>query len=300
MYKYIFYKIITCFFISVEAFIVRYLSGGSSLYIQDSLPIYSIIFFQNFFSLFFVFFLLKNQLVNLFFTSNFFLNLLRVLFNIFGILLWYLSLKYLPVIEVISISFFIPIINIVGAVIFLKENLTLYKFFMILTALIGFFVSMRPDYLYDKIDNISLIFLLPFFASVCMACSKLIMRKLMILNHSPWQLIIYFFPCIFLVCLIFFCIYDFCFPLYYHWIWLFILSLINILINYFFAKSYIKGEIIFLLPFGIATKLFFGGIISFYLFSEVKHFYPIFLGLFIFLFNFLLVIYNYFFCFKLK
>ncbi|HFL8794697.1 MAG TPA: EamA family transporter [Candidatus Azosocius sp. HAIN] len=300
MYIHFFYKIITCTFIAFEAVIVRYLSGGSSIYIQDFLPIYTIIFFQNFFSLIGVFIILKKNIFKLFITSYILLNFIRIFLNILGIILWYLSLQNIPIVYAVSISFISPIISIFGAIFFLNEKVTFQKIIIIFSSFIGFIFTMRPDYLFSQVFEFNIFYIYPFFSSLCMAISKLIARKLMILKHTPWQLTIYLFFFIFPICLFFSFKYGWHSPKYYHWFWIFCLGFLNILINYFFVKSYIVGEIIALLPFGIATKLFVAGIISFYIFQETSNYIPIFIGLFIFFCNFILVIYNYFFFYRMK
>ena len=114
----IFYKIITCFFIVFEAVIVKYLSGGSCIYIENSLPVYSIFFFQNFFSFVFVLCFFRTKIFYYFFVSDFCFNFIRVIFNIFGVLFWYFSLQHLSIMNVISISFLIPLINVFGSFFF--------------------------------------------------------------------------------------------------------------------------------------------------------------------------------------
>ncbi|QQG46819.1 MAG: DMT family transporter [Candidatus Azosocius agrarius] len=300
MYKYIFYKIITCLFIALEAAIVRYLSGGSSIYLYEKLSVYAIIFFQSLFSVLFLFFILKKYIFKLFMSSFVFLNFFRAVLNIFGIGLWYLSLQKIPVIQVISVSFISPIISVFGAIFFFKEKLTLKSIVIVITSFIGFFFSMRPDFLWKQIYNFNIILLLPLCASFCMAVSKILVRKLMIFKHSPWQLIVCLFSLIIPICLIFFFKYGWIFPKYYHWFWLILLGVLNICINYFFAKSYILGDIITLLPFGIAAKLIFAGSISFYLFNEITNSFPIIMGFLIGLCNFILLFYNYIFYYFIK
>jgi drug/metabolite transporter (DMT)-like permease len=141
----IFWKIFSCAcFAGINA-IVRYLTGGSSIAINATLPIFVIMFFQNIVGAltFIPYLYLTNKKITI--TKHYVLNFSRIALATLGIGLWYLSLRYMPITEVIGLGFISPIITILAAIIFLHEKLTFNKSLAIVLTLIGSFFMLRPD-----------------------------------------------------------------------------------------------------------------------------------------------------------
>lgn len=276
--KSIFWKIFSCGCYACINIIVRYLTGGSPLAIAYTLPVFVIMFFQNIVgTLTFVPFLYL-QSKELKFGRYIVLNTTRVVLATVSIGLWYLSLRYMPVTEVIGLGFISPIITIIAAVIFLHEKLTLNKNITIILTLIGSFFMLRPDKSWGLIGLYGWYSVLPIIAASFFAFDKILVRKLLSLGESPELLSVYLLGFIGPACLIPLLYNSWVWPSGEHIYWLLILGVLSALASFSFNKAYELAEVTFLMPFGLA-KILLSGLLSYLAFSEFPRSMDIWLGL---------------------
>ncbi len=278
-YKGIIWKILTCFFLTCDNSLVRYLSGGATSTLETPLPIYTIMFFQYLCALLFFLPWLKQQPKNFFTTKYPLLHGIRLIVIIGSISLWYLSLKFIPLVQALAINFIGPIVTVFAAMLLLKEKLDLRKGTAIILAITGLFFISRPDKGIDGYEASGLLLLLPIAAALLAAGSKLIARQLMLLNELPSLLVFYLVVCILPVSLIPTFFYGLVLPSIEHLPYLALMGALTIVINYAFVKAYSYSEITTLLPFGIPTKILFGGLISYLVFNELPQTFAIITGI---------------------
>jgi drug/metabolite transporter (DMT)-like permease len=266
----IFWKILSCgCFAGINA-LVRFLSGGSPIALDHPLPIYTIMFFQNIIAVLIISsWMMSNKTLQYknFVTKKPWLHLIRVVTAAIGIGLWYISLRYIPVVQVVALSLIGPIITTVGAVLFLKEKFNLQCKIAILLSLIGGFLMARPDQTLINASSYSWLMLLPLLAAFVFALDKLLTRRLLAANESPsslaWLLVAFISP----LCILPAMYYGWVSPNLEHIPWLLLLGALNGLAHFTFNKAYALTEVTVLLPFG-AAKLILSAIISYMVFYE--------------------------------
>jgi drug/metabolite transporter (DMT)-like permease len=107
-------------------------------------------------------------------TNNLKLHLLRVLFAVIGLQLWLWALAYpIPIWQGISLLMLSPIFSTIGAAIFLKEFVSLARWFATLLGFIGASLILEP-----WSDHFYLATCLPIGAAFFWSCSSMIVKKL--------------------------------------------------------------------------------------------------------------------------
>ena len=274
--KGILWKVCACFCFAIINCIVRYLSGGSPLEYENSLPITMIVFFQNIIALIIMLPVLINKGYSPFSTKYGFLHLTRVLSSVLGVITMYISFKYLPISEVIALGFLGPLITIISSNFILKEKMNITRIFAILFSIIGSVLILRPDKILLNHEYYNLIILLPLFSTLCFVIAKLLTRYLAYKKESPEKLVSYLL--ILMVPVSFFiAIFDWKTPCIFNYPWLLLLGLMAVIAHYSFSNAYALSEVSFLMPFGF-TKFFSSALIAYYIFSEIPRSIDIWIG----------------------
>lgn len=283
----IFWKIVSCAcFAGINA-LVRYLSAGSPLFVEQALPIYMIMLFQNIIGLFFLSTWMiqkKGRLKSIIITSKPGLHILRVITAATGIGLWYKSIQHIPITEVVALSFAAPIITVIGSIIFLREKFSWQRKVAVSLSIIGGFLMVRPDRTIYAMQNFNSYMLFPLIAAFVFAFDKLLTRKLLSSGESTegltWYLILFLGP----ICIIPICMYGWVTPCASHIPWLVIIGILGTLAHYAFNKAYELADVVVLLPFGVA-KLLFCALLSYIAFAEIPSSLDMWLGILVITFS---------------
>lgn len=277
----IFWKILSCACFAGINVLVRYLSGGSPVGLTKALPIYSIMFFQNIIGMLVIsgwMWRTKTLRIVDFKTSHPWLHLIRVLTAAGGIGLWYISLRCIPITQVVALSLIGPIITTLGAVIFLKENFSLQRKLAVALSIIGGVLLARPDQTLISANEYNWLMLLPLLAAFAFALDKLLTRRLLNLGESSsslaWFLLAFISP----LCIIPAAVYGWINPELSHLPWLLLLGTLNALAHFAFNKAYSLAEVTILLPFG-AAKLILSATLSYLAFYEIPKSFDLWLGI---------------------
>jgi drug/metabolite transporter (DMT)-like permease len=277
----VFWKIVSCGCFAGINVLVRFLSGGSPIPIVTPLPIYSIMFFQNIIGVIVISSWLwqsKNINTQHLRTSKPWLHLLRIVTAAIGIALWYISLRCMPITQVVALSLIGPIITTVGAIVFLKEQFNLQRKIAVFLSIAGGFLIARPDRALSHTVGYNWYMLLPLLAAFVFALEKLLTRKLLALQESPsslaWSLLAFISP----LCLLPVFFYGWVSPDMSHLPWILLLGILNALAHYTFNKAYALAEVTMLLPFG-GTKLILSAGLSYLAFFEIPKSFDMWLGI---------------------
>lgn len=277
----IFWKVLSCGCFAGINVLVRYLSGGSPLALTKPLPIYTLMFFQNIIGMLVISVWIWQTNSDKKFTiktTRPWLHLIRVITAAIGIGLWYISLRYIPVTQVVALSFVAPIITVLGAVFILKENFDFQRQLAVFLSILGGFLIARPDQTLLNTTPYTWYMLLPLLAAFVFTLDKILTRKLLAENEEPRALAWYLLTFITPLCLL---------PtIYYGWVapdlnqfpWLLLLGALGALAHYAFNKAYSLAEVTYLLPFG-AAKLILCAIISYMAFYEIPNTFDMWLGI---------------------
>lgn len=246
--------------------LVRYLSGGSPLFIAQPLPNYVIAFLQHLLAILIILPLIKsNDIVSLK-TRYFVWHMLRVLAGVIGIGFWYLTLKYMPIAQGVMLGFMGPIITIAGSILLLKERITWLRGLAIALSVIGAYFLLRSHADTSHGDGLGWLVVLPLIATGSFACNKLITRKLASHGESPkllaLYLLIFMTPC-FLIPACF----QWVTPQLSHLPYLLLLGVLAAVAHYSFSRAYALAEVTFLMPFG-GAKFILSVLVGLLFFAE--------------------------------
>lgn len=250
--------------------IVRYLSQTAETIGQTPLPAYEVAFFQNLFGLvFLVPWILQNGPQSLK-TSQPALQTCRITLSAIGVVLWYVSLSYLPLAQAVGLMFLGPLITAVGARLFLKEDIGRERKFAILIGFIGGGIISQSSFIPGTITFIAL---LPILAATCFSGATLMIRKLT-KDDSPQlittYLLLFMAPVLFIPTIFFGTM-----PQPWQWPWLLMMGGFAAGAHLCLSKAYATAEVSYLIPYGF-TKWFASALIGVIAFAEIPSFWTCF------------------------
>lgn len=281
VYLGIFWKITSCCCFAGANALVRYLSGGSALPIAHPLPIYTLMFFQNVFGCLLILPIMgqnKVLLKSILQSKYLLLHGIRLATAAIGIGLWYLSLQYLPLAQAVAVSFIAPFVTILGAIIFLGEQVTIIRISIILLSVIGGYILLKPMENLAIASGLSYVALLPLFAALIFAIDKIIAKKLLIVGETPSGLTLVLIAGIAPLCLLPAIVYGWHTPAPNQWGWLMVLAVLGVGAHFAFNKAFSYAEVTLLMPFSL-TKMLFCGLIGYVVFAEIPQTINIWIGL---------------------
>ncbi len=249
----ILFGIIACFFASVLIAIVKYLS--------DDFHIFFIVMMRNFFGLlFFLPGILKDH-KKVLHTKKLNLHLYRSIGGLVSTVVWFHVITIIPMSEAVSISFIIPIITIIVAVIFLKEKVHSHIWIASFIGFIGIVIILRPGF---REFNPAYFYC---FISMVLWVNSNILIKLMTRTERPQTIVAYMSFIMLFVSM------PFAFP-YLEPVnvkslcWFILLGIVSNLLHIFVSNAYAKTDLSKVQPFDF-TRLLFTAIISYFVFGEV-------------------------------
>ena len=145
----------------------------------DHIPLFQVVFFRNFFALlpliFFIYFLKLNfRSIN-----NYKLHIARAFIGITAMSLFFISIRYVPLVEMQTISyssvFFISILSIF----FLGEKIGYRRIIAIFIGFIGVLIILKPST--ELFSNYSV---LPLIASLFLSLAVIVLKKILLTNNN--------------------------------------------------------------------------------------------------------------------
>ena len=145
----------------------------------DNLPLFEVVFFRSFFALIPLFLVIFYFNLKINSINNYKLHFLRGLVGIAAMSLFFISLRYVPLIEMQTISyssvFFISILSIF----FLGEKIGYRRVIAIIVGFIGVVIILKPDV--NLFSNYSV---LPLLASIFLSMAVIILKKILLTNNN--------------------------------------------------------------------------------------------------------------------
>ena len=145
----------------------------------DHIPLFQVVFFRNFFALlpliFFIYFLKLNfRSIN-----NYKLHIVRAFIGVTAMSLFFVSIRYVPLVEMQTISyssvFFISILSIF----FLGEKIGYRRIIAICIGFIGVLIILKPST--ELFSNYSV---LPLIASLFLSMAVIVLKKILLTNNN--------------------------------------------------------------------------------------------------------------------
>ena len=210
--------------------------------------------------------IIKNH-KGIFKTNKLHLHIFRGVNGLASMLIWFHVVAVLPLSEAVAISFIIPILTTVAAIIFLKEKVKTNSWIASFIGLAGILIILRPGF---KEFNSTYFYS---FASVFLWIISNIVIKVMTKTDKP-QTIVAYMSLVMLVCSIPFAL-PHLQPLNLEsLLWFALLGLISNLTHICISNAYAKADLSYIQPFDF-TRLIFTAIISYFAFGEVVDFWVV-------------------------
>jgi drug/metabolite transporter (DMT)-like permease len=252
-----FYFLISVILFSVMEILVKFLSS--------SYPVGELVFFRGFFGLVPIIFIMpKKKFFQNFKTKKIKLHILRTITGCFALISIFFGLKYLPLVDAISITFAAPIFATLFSIFFLKEIVGKKRWFAVLIGFLGILIILKPG---TGLFSIYSIF--PILFCVGFAASASLIR---ILSKTDKNYLISFyytagltFVSLFLDPL------SWKIPLFKDCLLLISIGIIGSLGNIMITEAYRKSEISLITPIkylNLLFAIFFG----YFLFNEVPEY----------------------------
>lgn len=243
--------------------IVRYLSEEAKYLDQLPLPSYEVAFWQNLFGLLFLIpWFIQNGPKSLR-TRHMGLHAFRIAVSACGVVLWFISLTFLPLAEAVGLMFLGPLITTLGAWFFLKEKIGLERGLAITVGFVGGGIITHQSFHWD---SLSLLAFLPVCAAACFSGATLMVRKLA-QDDSAHLIVTYLLIFMAPVLLVPSFLYGFL-PYTWQWPWLLAMGMLAASAHLCLCKAYETVEVSYLIPYGF-TKWFASALIGLVAFSEI-------------------------------
>lgn len=248
----IIWAIITCFLVSVIVAIVRHLSADYH--------VFQIVMMRNFFALVFLLpFLIKN-LDKVVKTKNVKMHFVRGLVGLVGMMLWFYALTKIPLAEAVSITFIVPIITTIAAMIILKEKVDDKIWLSLAIGFVGVLIIIRPGF-----RELHFAYLLAIITPFVWTVSNILIKKL-VATEKPETITFYLSATMFIVSIPIAAPYLKPIPL--HDLWWF--ALLGLCSNFSYianAICYSKVDVSVVQPFDF-SRLIFTALIAYFFFGE--------------------------------
>lgn len=171
------YTLLACFFGSILVALVRHLSAD--------FHVFMIVTMRNLFGL--VFFLpqIAKNYHDVFDTKKIKLHFLRGLNGLIAMILWFYIITVIPLSEGVAISFFVPILTMVAAVVFLKEKPESRLWMAAFIGFIGVLVIVRPGF--REFSNVYILFIFV----IILRCISDLLVKILTRTDKPKTIVFY-------------------------------------------------------------------------------------------------------------
>lgn len=247
------YMIFSCLCFAVMSAIIRYLS-------TDMHP-FEMVFYRNGFALLCVLPLLVRPGLDHFRTRAMPFHVLRALSGVIGMLLWFYGLSLIPLPDAVSLSFTVPLITALAAILILGERMGSHRWAALGIGFFGVIVILRPG-----TEDFNATYLWVLAATCAWSMSNILMKHL---SHTESSRTIVFYMYLFMTPLSLpFALPFLTMPTMEQWLWLAFLGFVSISAQLSFTKSVVYADITLLAPFDF-TRLLFAIIIGYFAFEEV-------------------------------
>lgn len=247
------YAILSCFLASVLIALVRHLSAEFNILF--------IVMVRNFFGLLFFLPQILHDYKKVFATNKLKLHIFRGVNGLASMMIWFHVVTVLPLSEAVSISFIIPILTTVVAILFLKEKVETNSWIASFIGFLGILIILRPGF---REFNPAYFYS---FASVILWVISNIIIKVMTKTEKP-QTIVAYMSFVMLICSIPFAL-PYLQPINFtNFLWFALLGAVSNLLHIFISSAYSKADLSYVQPFDF-TRLIFTAIISYFAFGEI-------------------------------
>ncbi|MDB9776806.1 DMT family transporter [Alphaproteobacteria bacterium] len=237
------------------------LMGTCIKLLGDRVPLFEVVFFRNFFALFPVIFMLWKNNLKIADINQYPLHLMRAVFGICAMTLFFLSLRHVNLVEMQTISFSSVFFISILSVFFLREVIGMRRIIAIMFGFIGVVIILNPSV--SVFSNYSL---LPLIASLLLSFAVIFLKKILITNNNFLSIFIFTLFCS--IISLAFMNSSWIIPETADIILLILTGVLGFIAQVFLTKSYQLADASLLAPFEFSSLLW-SYFIGYFLFHEV-------------------------------
>ncbi|MDC3322037.1 DMT family transporter [Alphaproteobacteria bacterium] len=237
------------------------LMGTCIKLLADRVPLFEVVFFRNFFALFPVIFMLWKNNLKIADINQYPLHLMRAVFGICAMTLFFLSLRHVNLVEMQTISFSSVFFISILSVFFLREVIGMRRIIAIMFGFIGVVIILNPSV--SVFSNYSL---LPLIASLLLSFAVIFLKKILITNNNFLSIFIFTLFCS--IISLAFMNSTWIIPETTDIILLILTGVLGFIAQVFLTKSYQLADASLLAPFEFSSLLW-SYFIGYFLFHEV-------------------------------
>ena len=237
------------------------LMGTCIKLLADRVPLIEVVFFRNFFALFPVIFMLWKNNLKITDINQYPLHLMRAVFGICAMTLFFLSLRHVNLVEMQTISFSSVFFISILSVFFLREVIGMRRIIAIMFGFIGVVIILNPSV--SVFSNYSL---LPLIASLLLSFAVIFLKKILITNNNFLSIFIFTLFCS--IISLAFMNSTWIIPETTDIILLILTGVLGFIAQVFLTKSYQLADASLLAPFEFSSLLW-SYFIGYFLFHEV-------------------------------
>ena len=237
------------------------LMGTCIKLLADRVPLFEVVFFRNFFALFPVIFMLWKNNLKIADINQYPLHLMRAVFGICAMTLFFLSLRHVNLVEMQTISFSSVFFISILSVFFLREVIGMRRIIAIMFGFIGVVIILNPSV--SVFSNYSL---LPLIASLLLSFAVIFLKKILITNNNFLSIFIFTLFCS--IISLAFMNSTWIIPKTADIILLILTGVLGFIAQVFLTKSYQLADASLLAPFEFSSLLW-SYFIGYFLFHEV-------------------------------
>ena len=237
------------------------LMGTCIKLLADRVPLFEVVFFRNFFALFPVIFMLWKNNLKIADINQYPLHLMRAVFGICAMTLFFLSLRHVNLVEMQTISFSSVFFISILSVFFLREVIGVRRIIAIMFGFIGVVIILNPSV--GVFSNYSL---LPLIASLLLSFAVIFLKKILITNNNFLSIFIFTLFCS--IISLAFMNSSWIIPETTDIILLILTGVLGFIAQVFLTKSYQLADASLLAPFEFSSLLW-SYFIGYFLFHEV-------------------------------
>ena len=237
------------------------LMGTCIKLLADRVPLFEVVFFRNFFALFPVIFMLWKNNLKIADINQYPLHLMRAVFGICAMTLFFLSLRHVNLVEMQTISFSSVFFISILSVFFLREVIGMRRIIAIMFGFIGVVIILNPS-----VSVFSDYSLLPLIASLLLSFAVIFLKKILITNNNFLSIFIFTLFCS--IISLAFMNSTWIIPETKDIILLILTGVLGFIAQVFLTKSYQLADASLLAPFEFSSLLW-SYFIGYFLFHEV-------------------------------
>ena len=203
--------------------------------------------------------------LNVFKTSHLKVHFLRVLINYPSMLLFFYGINFVTIEKANSLTFIVPFIATILAVIFLKEKIYVYRIFALVLGFIGMLIIIRPGMI-EVSDGVYMILISSFLWAVMIIITKILSK-----DDSAITILSYQYLLMFIISFVF-ALFNWQTPTQETVFYLFLAGLSGTIFHLTLYQAYKLVDVSLVQPYSFLV-LVFASILGYFVFDEVPDIY---------------------------